>query len=220
MESSEYTVWDTRMAGLGVNACAPRGTGPGSYIDNRGGTSTRHTLGPVTLVTVDEARFRCHEIQSKERPGTRSTADPSPVPQFREFVEGEWKTACLNRFKPSSRKSVAAALRSQLLPEFGTIPIDRITRFDVTRWFDLYSATAPGDANFTLKVFHQIMNRAIDHGHIAANPVSECQAETRDPALPASCRRTKSADSARNLTDVSSNGRPAECRPKSSVYCS
>ena len=171
VERSEYTVWDTRTAGLGMRV-RPTGYRAWIYLDNRGGTSTRHTLGPVTLVTVDEARFRCHEIQSKERPDTRSTANPSPVPRFREFVEGEWKTACLNRFKPSSRKSVAATLRSQLLPEFGTMPLDRITRFDVTRWFDLYSATAPGGANFTLKVFHQIMNRAIVHGHIAANPVS------------------------------------------------
>ena len=171
VERSEYTVWDTRTAGLGVRV-RPTGYRAWIYLDNRGGTSTRHTLGPVTLMTVDEARFRCHEIQAKERPDTGSTANPSPVPRFREFVEGEWKTACLNRFKPSSRKSVAAALRSQLLPEFGTMPLDRITRFDVTRWFDLYSATAPGGANFTLKVFHQIMNRAIVHGHIAANPVS------------------------------------------------
>ena len=171
VERSEYTVWDTRTAGLGVRV-RPTGYRAWIYLDNRGGTSTRHTLGPVTLMTVDEARFRCHKIQSKERPDARSTANPSPVPRFREFVEGEWKTACLNRFKPSSRKSVAAALRSQLLPEFGTMPLDRITRFDVTRWFDLYSATAPGGANFTLKVFHQIMNRAIVHGHIAANPVS------------------------------------------------
>ena len=69
------------------------------------------------------------------------------------------------------------------------MPLDRITRFDVTRWFDLYSATAPGGANAALKVFHQIMNRAIVHGHIAANPVSGVS-ETRGPALPASCRRT------------------------------
>ena len=171
VERSEYTVWDTRMAGLGVRV-RPSGYRAWIYLDNRGGTSTRHTLGPVTLMTVDEARSRCHKIQSKERPDTGSTADPSPVPQFREFVEGEWKTACLNRFKPSSRKGVVSALRSQLLPEFGTMPLDRITRFDVTRWFDLYSATAPGGANAALKVFHQIMNRAIVHGHIAANPVS------------------------------------------------
>ena len=131
-ERSEYTVWDTRMAGLGVRV-RTSGYRTWIYLDNRGGTSTRQTLGPVTLMTVGEARSRCHEIQSKERPDTGSTADPSPVPRLREFVEGEWKTACPNRFKPSSHKGVVSALRSQLLPEFGTMPLDRITRFDVTR---------------------------------------------------------------------------------------
>ena len=170
-ERTEYTVWDTRTAGLGVRV-RPSGYRTWIHLDNRGGTSTRHTLGPVTLMTVDEARSRCHEIQSKEIPDAGSNADPSPVPRFREFIEGEWKTACLNRFKPSSRKGAVSVLRSQLLPEFGAMPLGRITRFDVTRWFDRHSATAPGGANTALKVFHQIMNRAIVHGHIAANPAS------------------------------------------------
>ena len=59
------------------------------------------------------------------------------------------------------------------------MPLDRITRLDVTRWFDRYSATAPGGANFILKVFHQIMNRAIVHGHIAANPASAIKRNPR-----------------------------------------
>ena len=170
-ERSEYTVWDTRAAGLGVRV-RPSGYRTWIYLDNRGGTSTRRTLGPVTLMTVDEARTRCHEIQSKERPDAGPDACSDPVPLFREFIEGEWKTACLDRYKPSTRKSAVSALRSQLLPEFGAMPLDRITRLDVTRWFDRYSATAPGGANTALKVFHQIMNRAIVHGHVAANPVS------------------------------------------------
>ena len=166
-ERSEYTVWDTRTAGLGVRV-RPSVYRTWIYLDNRGGTSTRRTLGPVTLMTVDEARTRCHEIQSKERPDACS----DPVPLFREFIEGEWKTACLDRYKPSTRKSAVSALRSQLLPESGAMPLDRITRLDVARWFDRYSATAPGGTDFTLKAFHKIMNRAIVHGHIAANPAS------------------------------------------------
>ena len=166
-ERSEYMVWDTHTAGLGVRV-RPSGYRTWIYLDNRGGTSTRRTLGPVTLMTVNKARTRCHEIQSKERPDACS----DPVPLFREFIEGEWKTACLDRYKPSTRKSAVSALRSQLLPEFGTMPLDRITRLDAARWFDRYSATAPGGANVTLKVFHQIMNRAMVHGHIAVNPAS------------------------------------------------
>jgi len=35
-------------------------------------------------------------------------------------------------------------LSARLLPAFGSLPLDRITRTRVTRWFDGYSRTAPG----------------------------------------------------------------------------
>lgn len=55
---------------------------------------------------------------------------------------------------------------------FGRRSLDEIGRADVHLWFDGYSLTAPGGANRTLDVFRQIMNHAVECGHIAENPTS------------------------------------------------
>ena len=50
------------------------------------------------------------------------------------------------------------------------MPLDRIDRTAVIRWFENYSARAPGGANSALLIFRQIMNHAISRGHIETNP--------------------------------------------------
>ena len=92
------------------------------------------------------------------------------APTFRDFVEGPWKTACRDRWKPSTRRRVDSALRTQLLPAFGARRLDRIGRAAVHSWFDRYSRTAPGGANRTLDVLRQILNHAARCGHVAGNP--------------------------------------------------
>ena len=93
-----------------------------------------------------------------------------PAPTFRDFVAVQWKAACYDRCKPSTRKRMDSALQTQLLPAFGVLPVDRIERAAVHLWFDCYSRTAPGGANRTLDVLRQILNHAIACGYIAANP--------------------------------------------------
>ena len=92
------------------------------------------------------------------------------VPLFRDFVEGPWKEAHFDRYKPSTRRSARIVLSRWILPEFGSKPLDRIAPADVRRWFDAYSRTAPGGANRTLDILRQIMNFAIACGHIETNP--------------------------------------------------
>jgi len=92
------------------------------------------------------------------------------APTFRDFVTKQWTAACYDRCKPSTRKRMSSALETQLLPVFGALPLDRIDRAAVHRWFDCYSRTAPGGANRTLDVLRQILNHAIACGHLATNP--------------------------------------------------
>lgn len=168
VEKSEYAVWDTRVTGLGVRV-RPSGHRAFIYLDSRGGTSKRRTLGRTTLMTVDDARARCLDIQS----GGAVAQEPiMAVPLFRDFVAGVWKSECYERQKPSSRRRVNSSLTNQLLPVFGGVPVDRIDRRSIHVWFDRYSATAPGGANRTLDVLGQIMNHAKVHGYIETNPAS------------------------------------------------
>ena len=50
------------------------------------------------------------------------------------------------RDKPSARKAHAKAVAVRLLPAFGSMPLDRITRSGVPRWFDECSRMTPGTA--------------------------------------------------------------------------
>ena len=169
-EDVEYMVWDTRIAGFGVRV---RPTGHKSYVYHRHaeGQSRKFTLGPVALGSVDEARRECMEVWNRMQSGERvEGARDAQAPLFRDFVAGSWRAACYEPCKPSTKTSKDWALNNQLLPFFGGVPLDKIDRTGVIRWFEGYSATAPGGANSALLVFRQIMNYAISRGHIETNP--------------------------------------------------
>lgn len=91
-------------------------------------------------------------------------------PIFRDFVKGRWKSASYVRCKPSTRKRIDSALRTQLLPHFGSSPLHRIDGGAVREWFDNYSLTAPGGANRTLDVLRQILNYAVECEYLTSNP--------------------------------------------------
>ena len=166
--SREYTVWDTRISGLGVRV---RPSGHRSYValDNRHDSSRRRTLGPATLMTVDEARSRCLAVLSGDMDCPEDVPS-APVPFFGDFVARVWRDECFAHFKPSTQRRFNIALRARLLPTFGDVPLDRIARKDVMAWFDRYSGVAPGGANATLGVLRQILNHAKVHGHLETNP--------------------------------------------------
>ncbi len=170
-EKTEYTVWDTRVADLGVRV-RPSGYRTFVFLEQRDGTSRRHTLGPVNLMSVDEARARCRDRKANKDAGMEQTDRANPVPSFRHFVSNAWKVECHARYKSSFRRNVDHILRRQLLPAFGDQSIDSIERTAVNRWFDSYSMTAPGGANKALGLLRQIMNRAMVHGHVQTNPTS------------------------------------------------
>ena len=170
----EYTVWDTRHAGLGVRV---RPSGHRSYVYCRKGENSarRITLGSAALTSVEEARSRCLVIET----GARSGQTPrGAVPTFGEFAAGPGR-ACLDRGKPSTRKAVTSILNARLLPAFGSLPLDRITRAGVSRWFDAYSRTAPGGANHALDLLRRILNHAVVCGYLETNPARSVKRNPR-----------------------------------------
>ena len=63
----EYTVWDSKVPGLGVRV---RPSGGRSYVLLRdvGGRSKRVSIGPVSTMTVAEARRECLARQASPEP--------------------------------------------------------------------------------------------------------------------------------------------------------
>ncbi|MCE2494725.1 MAG: tyrosine-type recombinase/integrase [Alphaproteobacteria bacterium] len=164
---AEYTVWDSGIAGFGVRV---RPSGSRTFVFHCGahGRSKRFTLGRVGVKPIGEARRECLEIRLREAAGGSPDAtDRNPVPSFRDFVLGDWTEACRGRHKPSTKKSIDSHLKTQLLPAFGSTPLDRISRAAVIGWF---SRTSPGGANRALDTLSRIMNHALVCGHVPANP--------------------------------------------------
>ena len=91
----EYTVWDSRVPGFGVRV---RPSGGRSYVllSDAGGRSSRVSLGPVSTMSIAQARRECLARQAAHEPD-KETAPTHPVPLLREFVEGEWKEAHFER---------------------------------------------------------------------------------------------------------------------------
>ena len=176
----EYTVWDSRVPGLGVRV---RPTGGRSWVCllDMGGRSKRVSLGPVSARSVADARRETLGRQAEPQP--EKTARPAnPMPLFRDFVAGPWKQVHFDLYKPSGQRSASKYLNRRLLPDFGSKPLDRIAPAHVRRWFDRYSRAAPGGANRALDILQQIMTFAIACGHIEVNPARGIR-RNRRPAL-------------------------------------
>ena len=161
----EYTVWDTRHAGLGVRV-RPSGHRSFVYCRKGEGGARRITLGPAALTAVEEARAKCLAIETGAQ---FDGPEGGAVPTFGEFVAGPAR-ACFVRCKPSTQETVRLAISARLLPAFGSLPLDRIDRARVTRWFDEYSLSAPGGANRTLDLLCRILNHAVACGYLRTNP--------------------------------------------------
>ena len=178
-QEREFTVWDSRVPGLGVRV---RPNGGRSYVLIRTveGRTKRVSLGPVASRRVDDIRREC--LSMKAEPATESPEEAArAAPSFADFVGGEWRAAHWERCKPSTRRTTESTLRTQLLPAFGATRLDRITRAGVESWFDGYSRTAPGGANRAIAVLRQILNFGIACGHMETNPARGVKRNRRTP---------------------------------------
>ena len=92
----EYTVWDTRHAGLGVRV---RPSGHRSYVYCRKGEggARRMTLAPAALMGVEEARAKCLTLETAARSGR---PERGAVPT--SHLQNSLGAACLSR-DPSLR---------------------------------------------------------------------------------------------------------------------
>ncbi|MYA86851.1 MAG: tyrosine-type recombinase/integrase [Boseongicola sp. SB0662_bin_57] len=176
----EFTVWDSRVPGLGVRV---RLNGGRSYVLIRTveGRTRRLSLGATESKGVDQARHECLEMQVESRGELPEMASVQKAPLFRDFVAGAWHEAHFARYKPSSRRSLGYVLSARLLPAFGATELDRITGRQVERWFEEYSQDAPGGANRAMDLLRQILNFGIACGHMEKNPARGITRNRRTP---------------------------------------
>ena len=137
-DKTEFTVWDGRVAGLGVRV---RPSGHRSFVwhGHANDAAVRLTIGSAALMTVEDARRECLALQNGSASRIKDPNKGSEAPLFREYALGEWKASTAVRWGASRHRSVDRMLAKQLLPAFGALRLDRIRRPLVERWFDVHS---------------------------------------------------------------------------------
>jgi integrase len=86
------------------------------------------------------------------------------------------------RLKPAGLITYRSYVRLQLLPAFGSMRLDEITRARVLRWFERYSETSPGGANRALGILGQMFTCARQWGYLPSNknnPISNIRLNRR-----------------------------------------
>ena len=155
----EYSVPDRAVPSLSVRVY-PTGTKTWACtVDGQ-----KVSLGRVDLMPVEDARRECLRLQ------VDGIAPGRDLPTYRAFAMGIWREYWCTRCKPSTVRRRDHVLTRQLLPAFGALRVDRITRKAIEDWFAAYSASAPGGANHALQLLRQSLNFAVERGFIPTNP--------------------------------------------------
>lgn len=128
-------VWDTELAGFGLRAGTRHKHSWILKLRERG-RQRLITLGKAVEVSADAARRQARELLERATlDGLSVPTEARPAPLFRTYVAEFWRDYA-HHWKPSTRRSNDGHIRRQLLPEFGELAVDAITRADVLHWRD------------------------------------------------------------------------------------
>ncbi|XDZ65496.1 tyrosine-type recombinase/integrase [Alphaproteobacteria bacterium LSUCC0684] len=160
----DQVIWDRTVPHFGIRI---RTSGAMRYVHMamQGGRLVRTTLGDVRRMSLDDARAAAADLNARITPGIIE-----PVPLFKDFAWQVWWATCEPHHKPGTKARHRQALLRHLIPAFGDMRLDAITRPHILNWFDRYSRRYPGSANRVMDVLKAILNHAVRTGVLARNP--------------------------------------------------
>ena len=121
--AKEYNLRDTGLGGLSLRLLPSGGKRWVMRLWVKG-RARRVTLGDARWMSVAEARAEAHALLGGQKIEVSRTK--SRGPSFKAFAKTYWSRRARS-WKPSTRRSQRAYLRSRLLPFFGEMPMDGIT---------------------------------------------------------------------------------------------
>lgn len=166
-ETREYALRDTRQRNLSLRV-RPSGAKTWVVRHRYEGKAVRASVGSFPVMTVKKAR----EAASSVLAGGLVPATSSLT--FASFC-AEHERRYAHGFKPAGLRAYRSYVRTQLLPAFGRKRLSGLSRVDVVRWFEGYSASSPGGANRALGILGQMLKCAKRWGllpHDWVNPVA------------------------------------------------
>lgn len=176
-QDREYSLRDTRQPGLAlrIQPCGSRSWVMRYRIN---GKLVRHLIGAFPETGVKAARQIAAALRAQE---AEAPPPPSVAPLFGSF-QAEHERRYAATYKPEGLRTYRSYVRCELLPAFSGKRIDAITRQDVIRWFERYSARKPGGASRALGIFSQILRCAKTWGYLPEtwrNPVTDIRMNRR-----------------------------------------
>ncbi|MEM7043390.1 MAG: site-specific integrase [Pseudomonadota bacterium] len=169
--TKEYLIHDLALKSFGLRV---RPSGAKSWILRFAidGKMRRRTLSSPRTISAEDARAKAHTLLA-DRQTDASAAEivGRSAPTFKAFSELYLDRKVAFQ-KPSGQRAVKIYLRSTLLPAFDNVPIDRIQRADVARWFYDYGERWPGGANRALAILGNMFICARNWGILQENFIS------------------------------------------------
>ena len=137
------------------------------YKDYNTHKQKRTTIGDPQLISIESARSIAMQLNEEIKAGKAKIKTQKPL--FADYANDVWMPQREKFIKPSSLARNRLALDKQLLPAFGRLRLDEITKSVVLKWFNHYSRAYPGGANRTLEVLVGILNHAVKAKLIKTN---------------------------------------------------
>lgn len=148
----EYALSDARQRHLSLRV-RPSGSKTWIVRHRIKGKPARISVGSFPDMGVKDARQATVSVLA-------GTAAPTPLTALFSDFCAEHERSHAAMYKPAGLRTYQSYVRTQLLPAFGRKRLDRITRVDVFRWFERYSASSPGGANRAIGILGQILECA------------------------------------------------------------
>lgn len=179
----EYTLQDTALKGFALRV---RSSGAKSWVLRLAihGKVQRLTLGNAKRVRVDDARAKAHALLAQVPKVVMVTDLVRPdAPTLAAFAR-TYQERRSKQWRPSTKRAYGIYFRCTLLPFFGDMPLDWITRADVARWFHDYSKLRPGGANQALSILRTLFNCARSWGVLAEQAINPCKGIKKNRSAP------------------------------------
>jgi integrase len=158
----DLIAWDDALQCFGARVKA---SGHVSYViqyRTTGGASRRHTIGPSTVLRLEQARDRARKLLVSVSDGAdpaKARADARKAETVSQLCDRYLADHAEQHKKPSSTRSDRRLIAANIEPRLGSMKIAAVTSADVSRLHHSKRGT-PYEANRTLAVLRKMFNLA------------------------------------------------------------
>ena len=179
VQPSEYTVWDTELAGFGLRV-RPTGKAFWTVRLRHRGKQRRVTIGRTEDVDAVFARAQARRLLAEVAlDGLPKRKTVKAAPTLTAFVDNHW-TDIARYWKPSTAKRNLQAWRCDLSPMFGEMRVPEVLPSDVLRWRDDCAGSDEARYNRALPVLASLFKYA-EALHLRRKGSNPCRGLPRYP---------------------------------------